>query len=212
MATIPTHQEHEVRIIAAHADRDQALRWSKRLSQAGRQILIVCTDHSHQVALLELIRILTCIVHVAEWSIHQTGIFNQRLSIHLSLKLFKISTANSAARINTVSLLAVRGPLSRLLLLVNVALNVDDTCALVVLILLLLLLLLLAHDVDHIVLLLRADLVEGLNSLSGSSDDGVRDGLLHQVDFTLSDQLHMSVCERNLKLLCIALPQSSKGL
>lgn len=65
----------------------------------------------------------------------------------------------------------------------------------------LLLVLLLAHDIDHVVLLLRAYLVEGLDSLRGALDDSISDSFFHKVDFALPNKLHVGICKRYLQLL-----------
>ena len=134
---------------------------------------------------------------MAKRPIDEAGILHQPFDIHISLQFLGERTA----RVNSISH-GWGGPLSRLLLLVYITLDVDYTRAIEVLILLLLLLiLLLAHYVNHVVLLLRAYLIERLDPLGGTLDDGVGDCLLHEVDLTLTNELHVSVRERNLELL-----------
>jgi hypothetical protein len=61
----------------------------------------------------------------------------------------------------------------------------------------------------ELVLLLVSELDIAFNSLIGSFDYCVSYCLLHQVNFALTDQLHVRVCQRYQELLCVVFsPQS----
>ena len=96
------------------------------------------------------------------------------------------------------------GPLGCLFLTIHIALNIYDACAIV-------LLLLLACD-KYLVILLGANLIKWFDSLSGSFNDRIRNGFLHEVDLALSYQFHMSVRQWDRQLLCIGLPQATQSL
>lgn len=51
-----------------------------------------------------------------------------------------------------------------------------------------------------------------LDSLSGPFDDRISDGFLHEVDLTLSDQLHVRIGQRNEQFLLGLLAKSSLSL
>jgi hypothetical protein len=60
-------------------------------------------------------------------------------------------------------------------------------------------------------LLLRNDDLIRHDPHLSSLDDRVRNGLLHEVDFALSDQLHVGVGQRDHQLLASALHHASLG-
>ena len=144
--------------------------------------------------------ILSLPLQATQRSVDETWILNKSLRIEISLELLECSIlalraawSNSAhlfevCLLGGISISGAIRPLSCLFLLVDIASDIHHADASIIV--------LFAEDI----VLLRLDLLEALNPLGGTLDDGVCNGFLHQVDLALPDQFHMRVGQWNLQL------------
>mmetsp|Transcript_43605 Transcript_43605/g.57770 ORF Transcript_43605/g.57770 Transcript_43605/m.57770 type:complete len:303 (-) Transcript_43605:758-1666(-) len=148
----------------------------------------------------------------AKWSVDETWVLDERLSIQLSFELLKTVLALTATRADSAHFLQVHllrglvtgaiGPLSCLLLLIDIALDVDYTDSIIILLLL--------ASGKNLSMFLGANLLKRLDSLSRALYNRISNGFFHQIDLALSNKLHVSVRKWDLQLLCVVLSQAAQ--